>query len=232
MGIFRDIIKEDSYLFKEDVSNDEFNYHHTIPLTIKIEILRKIAESKNRKKSGKKAEIDRICLLLSRIDVDNTKKILKKLHYNFNYIFKVGDLLPTEVLGKLKFEILREDYQMCDKKEKNGNRAKTENGNGGKKKDKIVRFFFYASKFNNISYSEEEIKRIDKKLSKRCVTPKELLKYFKMSSEDIVFYLEDNFLYPGYNRFYEVWEMLSNNGHRKGRGGASMYHSLFVENQK
>lgn len=160
--------------------------------------------------------------MLSRINVEQTKKVLRELHDNYNQIFKVGDLLPTEVLGKLICEIFREDYYLCNKHNKN-------NGKGHKKRINIIKFFFFASKFNNLNYSKEEIKKIDLEASKNCTTPIKLLKLFKMSVDDIIYYLEENFFYSGYRRFGDVWEMLSNNGHNKNRKSANKYHKLFIK---
>lgn len=227
LRILSDIIEESIYLFEIDVSNNEFNNHHTIPLTVKNEINRKIEEIKNKKSRNKNREnINDVCLLLSRINVKHTREVLKELHDNYNQIFKVGDLLPTEVLGKLMHEILREDYFMCNKNGENNN-----NGNGYRKRKRIAKFFFYASKFNDLDYSKEEIEKIDEELDKQCITPVGLLKLFKMTSGDVIYYLEENFLYPGYRRFYDVWKMLSENGHKKGRGGAKKYHKMFTNNR-
>lgn len=229
LEILSDIIKESAYLFENDVGDDEFNNHHTIPLTVKNEIEHKINESKNRKSKNKnRGKIDAICLLLGRINLDHTKRVLREFHDNYNQIFKVGDLLPTEVLGKLMYEILRDDYLMCNK---NGESNNDSNGNGYRKRIRIVKFFFYASKFNGLNYSDKEIKKIDEELNQKCTTPVKLLELFQMTAGDIVYYLEENFLYPGYYRFYEVWKILSENGHRKGRGGANKYHQKFINNR-
>lgn len=229
MGILSDIIKESAYLFENNVSSDEFNNHHTIPLTVKNEIERKINESRDRRSKNKnRKNVDDVCLLLSRIDLNHTKLVFKEFHDNYNQIFIAGDLLPTEVLGKLMHEILRDDYLMCNKKGESNNGS---NGNGYRKKIRIVKFFFYASKFNGLNYSDKEIKKIDEKLNWKCTSPVKLLELFKMTAGDIVYYLEENFLYPGYYRFYEVWKMLSENGHRKGRRGANKYHQKFADNR-
>ena len=215
MGILRDAIEEDSYLFEEDISDDEFSNHHVIPLTVKEEILRRIMEGFDRKKGKKNTPLAvELYELLNRIDVNRTKRVQIKLHENYNVVF-AGDFLPTEALGKLE-EILKCDYRVCGKK--NGKTA-------------IIKFFFYASRFNDIEYSDREVEAIDRKTEKGCIFPIDILALFKMKKEDLKYYLKENFLYPGYDRFYEVWEALSKNGHKEGRRGAIEFHKAFIKNR-
>ncbi|MCK5084368.1 MAG: hypothetical protein KAQ64_01830 [Candidatus Pacebacteria bacterium] len=210
------IIEEDSSLFEKNLPYDKFSEHHMVPLAVKKEINRLISEGFNRKKGKKNAFLAiELNELLNRIEVDKVKRVQIKLHENYNMIFE-GDFLPTEVLGKLE-KILNDYYKVCGKK------------NG---KTSIARFFFYASKFNNIKYRDKEIEAIDKKLEKNCIFPVEILVLFRMKKEDLKYYLEENFLYPGYYRFYEVWDALSKNGHKEGRRGATKFHKKFINNIK
>ncbi|MCK4591872.1 hypothetical protein KAT63_00360 [Candidatus Parcubacteria bacterium] len=215
MGILRDTIKEDSYLFEEDISDGEFSEHHVVPLAVKKEIQQRIKEGFDRRNDRKNIALAiKLNELFNRIDVDKTKRVQIKLHENYNIVFE-GDFLPTEALGKLE-GMLDYNYRVCGKK--NGKTA-------------IAKFFFYASRFNDIEYSDEEIEVIDRKLEKGCIFPVDILILFKMKKEDLEYYLKENFLYPGYNRFYEVWEVLSKNGHGKGRRGANKHHKVFTENR-
>ena len=217
MGILESIVKEDSYLFEEDLSDGEFNRHHVIPLAVKMEMELRIRKGYGRKRNKKNRELsEKIRKLFNRfgmIEIDLTKRIPIKWHDNYNLLFG-GDFLPTEVLGKLRCEILRTNYRVC-----------------GKRKKTIARFFFYAAKFNNVEYNNEEIKAIDRKLERGCIFPVDLLVMFKITKEDIEYYLEENFLYPGYYRFYEVWDFLSENGHKKNRREANGYHKVFINNR-
>ena len=216
MGILEEINEEDSYLFEEGLSDDEFSDHHVIPATIRKVIKQKIKEGFSRKKGKKNIALAiELNELFGRIEVDKTRRVQTKLHENYNIVFK-GDSLPTEVLGRLS-EILKGDYSICGKK--NGKVA-------------IARFFFYASKFNGIKYSREEIEAIDRKLEKKCIFLADILVLFKIKIKDIEYYLKENFLYPGYYRFYDVWDALSKNGHKKERRGAIKYHQKFIDNRK
>lgn len=217
VGMLRGIIAEDSYLFEEDLLDSELNNHHLIPLAVKNEMRLREKKGRGRKRNEKNKKLSkRIEGLFARfymIKLDLTKRVPKKWHDNYNLLFE-GDFLPTEVLGKLRYEMLRMDYRMC-----------------GRKKKTIARFFFYAAKFNDIEYNIEEIETIDRKLEKGCIFPVDLLVMFKITKEDIEYYLEENFLYPGYYRFYEVWDFLSENGHKRNRRGANGYHKMFIGNR-
>ncbi|MEA1936829.1 MAG: hypothetical protein U9N04_01825 [Patescibacteria group bacterium] len=217
IGMLEGIIEEDSFLFWENLSDVFLNRHHVIPLAVRNEMKLREKKGNGKKRSKKNKELsEKIRKLFERfdmIDINLTKRVPIKWHDNYNLLFR-GDFLPTEVLGKLRYEILRTDYKMC-----------------GRSKKTIVRFFFYAAKFNNVEYNNEEIKAIDRKLEKGCIFPVNLLVMFKITREDIEYYLEENFLYPGYYRFYEVWDFLSENGHKRNRRGANGYHKMFIDNR-
>lgn len=217
MGMLRKIIEEDSYLFEEDLPEYELNNHHVIPLAVKKEMELRVRKGNGRRGSKKNKDLSKeIRKLFDRfnmIEINLTKQVPIKWHDNYNLLFR-GDFLPTEVLGKLRHEILRIDYRICNKR-----------------KEAIAKFFFYVAKFNNVEYGNEEIEAIDRKLGKGCIFPADLLAMFKITREDIEYYLEENFLYPGYYRFYEVWDFLSENGHKRDKRGANGYHKMFIGNR-
>ncbi len=176
-----------------------------------------------KKKRSRNERVDENLLsLLQRIETDRTKKVLLIEHQDFNQLFQ--GLTPTEVLGKLRCEILNENYKVSVKE--NGN-----NGKGIGRKKLFARFFLNASRFNEIKFSNEELEKIDKELDKRCVVPAGLMKLFKMKTEDLEYYLKENFLYPGFERFFPVWDILSKESFEKNKDGPGKYHKLFIKNR-
>jgi hypothetical protein len=105
LGILGDIIKEDSFLFEDDVDEAEFNNHHVIPLGVKKEIEKKNIEAGNRKSKNKNRdfkEINELDCLLSKIELDLTKRVLKRLHDNYNQMIIIIKFL-AEIIFRQRF---------------------------------------------------------------------------------------------------------------------------------
>ncbi|MCK5466516.1 hypothetical protein KAI56_03415 [Candidatus Parcubacteria bacterium] len=211
MGILRDIIEENDFLVR---ANDivKTNNHHFTPASVVEEIERK-------KEHGMLT--DEEIELLKELDFSLTIIVLIWRHNNYNNIF-AGDFLSTEVLGKLKFQILYRNYCICRKK-----KSKNEN-----KKIELVRFLFFVSEFKGVILKEDEIDAIDMRLEKRCIIPVCFLEAFHINQNDIIDYLEKYFLYPNHKKYCRQWEILSRMGHipdREKKADGNGFHNKLMK---
>jgi len=154
--------------------------HHMVPRAVGDAVKKKI-------KNGDFSAAQ--CETLKKIDYSMTREIPMLYHRNFNRIFR-GDCILTQVIWTLDGTILNANYSTTSMSEKTN----------------VIEFMFYVAYYNG---REIEPDRISREVSKKySIVPYELLRCFDIDYSDIMRYLEDNFFYPRYDEYWDVWELL------------------------
>lgn len=161
--------------------------HHVVPRAVGEALRKKI-------KNGEFTAAQ--CESLERINCNKVKEIPMLYHRNFNRIFR-GDCILTQVLWTLDGTILNANYST----------------NSISEKSNIIDFMFYVAYYNGREVDPDRI--CDEVMKKYSMVPYNLLGCFNIDYLDIMRYLEDNFFYPQYEEYWDVWELLERTFNKK-----------------
>jgi len=164
-----------------------YDRHHPIPQSVT-----KVIREKKERGEFSAAQLQ----LLEGINTDLVIVVPKLYHANFNCVFR-GNCLLTDVLKTLDEVIMCENYRV--------------GSIDGKKY--IMEFFFFVADYSGKTVNVEEISR---EAGRRdSIVPCMMLNSFGITYEDIMKYLSDNFFYPQYEQYWDLWYFLQQNGYRE-----------------
>jgi hypothetical protein len=184
VGLLEDIAKEFA-LAKENAKTDsdsQYDRHHLIPQSLTKQIQTKMNRGEFDPNEYK---------LLKSVDWEMTNRVLKLCHGNYNEVLR-GNAVPTQVLRRLNHDFLNRN---CRYSSLDGER-------------KALKFLYYVADHSGIKI---DVERISAEVGKKdYVNPLEMTFYFGIDETDIMKYLVDHFLYPEYEQYQELWELLEN----------------------
>lgn len=186
------------YLFREGCKRLDpdlfFDRHHPIPRSV-TRIIRKKIEHKE-------LPPEQIRILMT-IDCELTKRVCKPYHQNFNSLLK-GNCHLVDVIRKLNEVILNPRHQVTSMNNKRH----------------ILEFMFFVAHHTG---KHMDLDRISSAMGKQnYIVPVRLLEPFGINREDIMKYLADNFFYPDYESYGELWAILKRNGNKKAPQSAEL----------
>jgi hypothetical protein len=180
-------LKHIEKLQKVGISLERTGCHHFVPQTLSSQV--KIYIKNGRDKS----QINKLKSVSVEMDFDLVISMPNFMHQNHNKVF-AGDFTPMEVLRKL-------DWILDNKRE----------FTNGYKIDIIDMFSMVSIFSGRDAVSGVDLGKIARlKENDEPIIPNDLMKDFNIKKENIVRYLDTFFFYPGYERFYKHFELLSN----------------------
>lgn len=161
-----------------------YDCHHTIPRAVTKVIHKKLENGEFTLNQVKK---------LKTIKHKYTKEICKLYHRNFNQLFW-GNCLLTDVIKKMEAVMFDANHRVKSVSDK----------------ECVLEFMFFVAYHNGKSV---DVQNISLEVGREdYIIPKDLLKYFDIDCKDIMKYLADNFFYPDYEQYWEIWIFLEENG--------------------